>query len=173
MTVSVLPCVRRHEELIQWEKAPYARRAHPTPDHFLPLLVALGASGEQSKGKLVYDNYSMGLSLASFEFQQAVAWVALSLLMAQPCIHWLIIEVVVVIKVPFGGHVQVLRATHRRCNLHWSIFEQFGLCIEFSIMENCTIASFPTESRCCWMLVTSWSQWPRNDTGKQQRKGDM
>jgi 4,5-DOPA dioxygenase extradiol len=65
--------VCRHEELIEWEKAPYARRAHPTPDHFLPLLVALGASGEQSKGKLVYDNYEMGLSLASFEFQQAVA----------------------------------------------------------------------------------------------------
>jgi 4,5-DOPA dioxygenase extradiol len=63
----------RHEELIQWEKAPYARRAHPTPDHFLPLLVALGASGEQSKGKLVCDNYTMGLSQASFEFQQAMA----------------------------------------------------------------------------------------------------
>ena len=35
-----------------------------------------------------------------------------------------------VIKVAFGGHVQ-MRATDKRCNLHWSISEQLGCVSEF------------------------------------------
>jgi len=35
------------DELLDWQqKAPGARAAHPTPEHFLPLFVALGAAGE-------------------------------------------------------------------------------------------------------------------------------
>ena len=33
-----------NEALLDWERAPGARYAHPTPEHFLPLFVALGAS---------------------------------------------------------------------------------------------------------------------------------
>lgn len=37
------------QALIEWEKAPQASRNHPTPEHFQPLLVALGAGGEGRK----------------------------------------------------------------------------------------------------------------------------
>jgi len=33
-----------NEALLDWENAPGARYAHPTPEHFLPLFVALGAT---------------------------------------------------------------------------------------------------------------------------------
>ena len=36
------------DELLDWQsRAPHARFAHPTPEHFLPLFVALGAAGAQ------------------------------------------------------------------------------------------------------------------------------
>lgn len=38
---------REIEPLLEWQhEGPHARLAHPTPDHFLPLFVALGAAGE-------------------------------------------------------------------------------------------------------------------------------
>lgn len=33
------------DALLAWEQAPHARENHPTPEHFQPLLVALGAGG--------------------------------------------------------------------------------------------------------------------------------
>ena len=33
------------ERLLDWESAPGATQAHPTPEHLMPLFVALGAAG--------------------------------------------------------------------------------------------------------------------------------
>jgi 4,5-DOPA dioxygenase extradiol len=56
---------RDFDRLIQYRRlAPHARRAHPTEEHFLPLLVALGASFDEEPvqvldGGMTYDVLSM------------------------------------------------------------------------------------------------------------------
>lgn len=51
------------------ERAPYAVRAHPTEEHFLPLLVALGASHANEPRRLVEGGMTYGiLSMDSFGF---------------------------------------------------------------------------------------------------------
>ncbi len=49
-------------------RAPGMPYAHPTPDHYLPLFVTLGAGGSPDGGvKTVIDGYMMGLSRRSFQ----------------------------------------------------------------------------------------------------------
>ncbi|XP_004495442.1 extradiol ring-cleavage dioxygenase-like [Cicer arietinum] len=51
------------------EKAPYAKVAHPWPDHFFPLHVAMGAAGENSKARVIHESWDGGaFSYASFGF---------------------------------------------------------------------------------------------------------
>nr|QED20613.1 4,5-dioxygenase-like protein [Rhombophyllum nelii] len=60
----------RYEDVNEYvKKAPHAKKAHPMPDHFYPLHVAMGASGENSKAELVHRSWSLGtLSYASYKF---------------------------------------------------------------------------------------------------------
>jgi 4,5-DOPA dioxygenase extradiol len=60
----------RDDALLDWEtKAPHAQRAHPSPEHFLPLFVAWGAAGERARGERLYQDFTMGgLSMAAFRF---------------------------------------------------------------------------------------------------------
>lgn len=53
---------RRIDELLQWEtEAPYAQHAHPTPEHFLPLFIALGAAGMGYRASLLHSGYDKGV----------------------------------------------------------------------------------------------------------------
>ncbi|KAH7404938.1 hypothetical protein KP509_15G050400 [Ceratopteris richardii] len=60
----------RFDDVIQYEKkAPHATKAHPTPEHFLPLLVALGAAGDGAKARRIHTSWAGStLSMASFVF---------------------------------------------------------------------------------------------------------
>lgn len=57
-------------ELLDWlNRAPQPRRAHPTPEHFLPLFVALGAAGPGARGERLYQGFTLStLSMAAFRF---------------------------------------------------------------------------------------------------------
>lgn len=57
----------RNEMLIDWEKAPAARQAHPQEDHLLPLLVVAGAAGEDL-GETAFIDHVYGIEMASFKF---------------------------------------------------------------------------------------------------------
>lgn len=52
------------------EKAPYPERAHPYPDHYMPLLTAFGAAGQGAKGTVIHHSWYAGdLGMAAYEFQ--------------------------------------------------------------------------------------------------------
>jgi len=61
----------RHDEINNFQqKAPSASMAHPHPDHFYPLHVALGAAGEGTKAELMHNSWSHGtLSYSSYSFR--------------------------------------------------------------------------------------------------------
>uniref|UniRef100_K3XRS1 Extradiol ring-cleavage dioxygenase class III enzyme subunit B domain-containing protein n=1 Tax=Setaria italica TaxID=4555 RepID=K3XRS1_SETIT len=58
----------RHDD-VYLEVAPHAEVAHPQPDHFYPLHVALGAAGDGCKAELIHHSWSNAtLSYASYRF---------------------------------------------------------------------------------------------------------
>jgi len=48
--------------------SPYPERAHPYPDHYMPLIVAFGAAGEGAKGTVIHHSWSGDLSMAAYSF---------------------------------------------------------------------------------------------------------
>jgi 4,5-DOPA dioxygenase extradiol len=50
-------------------RAPFAERNHPTEEHLLPLFVALGAAGENARGRTLHRSTSYGvLAMTAFAF---------------------------------------------------------------------------------------------------------
>jgi 4,5-DOPA dioxygenase extradiol len=63
--------VRGDEHLLNnyRQLAPYPERAHPYPDHYMPLIVAFGAAGKGSKGSLIHHSWYAGdLGMAAYQF---------------------------------------------------------------------------------------------------------
>lgn len=63
------------ESLLAWEtEAPHAKKNHPTPEHFLPLFIALGAAGEIPHAKRMNPDTAMGvLAMDAYVFGDARA----------------------------------------------------------------------------------------------------
>jgi len=52
------------------ERGPYVERAHPYPDHFMPLLVAFGAAGDDARGTVLHHSWYWGdLAMDAYEFE--------------------------------------------------------------------------------------------------------
>ena len=60
----------RNRRLIDWERAPGARAAHPREEHLIPLMVATGAAGTD-RSETAYNGTFGGLRLSAFHFTSA------------------------------------------------------------------------------------------------------
>lgn len=59
----------RINRLLAWDTAPAARQAHPHEDHLLPLMVAVGAAGNDSASCVYHeDNFFGNITVSSFAF---------------------------------------------------------------------------------------------------------
>lgn len=62
----------RSARLVEWERAPAARAAHPREEHLLPLMVALGAAEQEAAALCYHEERFMGaLTVSSFRFGTA------------------------------------------------------------------------------------------------------
>ncbi len=63
---------QRQQHLLDWERAPAARQAHPREDHLLPLMVAVGAAADEAATR-VYHQADFGgwMAMSSFRFGPA------------------------------------------------------------------------------------------------------
>ena len=55
----------RTTRLLNWDHAPSARRAHPREDHFIPLLVAVGAAEDDPGFRHYHETAAMGYTTSS------------------------------------------------------------------------------------------------------------
>jgi len=57
----------RNAKLARWTEAPFARHAHPRPDHLIPLMVVAGAAGDDI-GRQSFSDRIGRKAVSSFEF---------------------------------------------------------------------------------------------------------
>lgn len=64
----------RYGDVNEYEKkAPHAKMAHPSPEHFYPLHVALGVAGDSARARLIHRSWEDGhLSYASYRFSASL-----------------------------------------------------------------------------------------------------
>jgi aromatic ring-opening dioxygenase catalytic subunit (LigB family) len=63
----------RRQRLLHWSEAPAARSAHPREDHLIPLLVAVGAAGEDTGVRIYHQSDLMGvITASSYRFGAAI-----------------------------------------------------------------------------------------------------
>lgn len=55
----------RLRRLLDWSSAPAARAAHPREDHLIPLMVAVGAAGDEAGAQIYFQSDYMGAITAS------------------------------------------------------------------------------------------------------------
>ena len=64
-----LPAAERSRRLEQWAQAPAARLAHPEEDHFVPLMVAVGAAEDERATRVYHeDDFMGGVTASSYRF---------------------------------------------------------------------------------------------------------
>ncbi|WP_412101776.1 DODA-type extradiol aromatic ring-opening family dioxygenase [Paraburkholderia sp. XV] len=62
----------RRRRLIGWSNAPAARAAHPREDHLIPLMVAVGAAGDDAGNRVYHEQTFMGaITASSYRFGEA------------------------------------------------------------------------------------------------------
>jgi len=60
---------QRRARLLRWQEAPAARAAHPREDHLMPLMVAVGAAGEDAGARIYHEPDFMGaITVSSYRF---------------------------------------------------------------------------------------------------------
>lgn len=64
---AVLAQAEREPRLINWERAPQARAAHPREEHLLPLMVVAGAAGDDA-GTIPYSDTFMGMRISAVHY---------------------------------------------------------------------------------------------------------
>jgi aromatic ring-opening dioxygenase catalytic subunit (LigB family) len=57
----------RDQMLVDWERAPSARQAHPREDHLIPLMVVAGAA-EADRGERIFVDHVLAVAMASYQF---------------------------------------------------------------------------------------------------------
>jgi aromatic ring-opening dioxygenase catalytic subunit (LigB family) len=65
------PSDQRSQELLEWQKAPAARQAHPREEHLIPLMVTAGAA-EDDRGMRIYSDRVMGAAISAYAFGHTV-----------------------------------------------------------------------------------------------------